>query len=271
MSQGRKIDSASGPGNRAIAYLRVSTVGQAEKGMGLAVQRDRVREYATAKGFQLLEVVEEAASGGVRGDEEFSWEHRPVLLSLVERAGDGDFDALIVAKLDRLSRDYATLTILERRLQKLSVDVLSAAEENGDGPIAEFVRAQLALVAQLERAMILDRISAGKAAGRREGRRVAGTVPFAYRRGREPGRLEVDAGEADVVRSMFAKARRGVGPGTIATELNAEGVPGPKGRAWQRQTVTNLLRNPLYAGELHGVKNAQPAIVSRRAWNAAQR
>ena len=38
-----------------------------------------------------------------------------------------------------------------------------------------------------------------------------------------------------------------------------------------RQTVGNIIRNPVYAGELHGVKKAQPAIVSRRAWNEAQR
>jgi DNA invertase Pin-like site-specific DNA recombinase len=239
--------------------------------MGLAVQRHSVIEYAAAKGFELAEIVEEAASGGVRGDEEFSWEHRPVLLSLVERAGRGEFEVLIVAKLDRLSRDYATLTILERRLQKYGVEVLSAAEENGDGPIAEFVRAQLALVAQLERAMILDRISSGKAAGRREGRRVAGTVPFGYRPSREPGQLKIEPAEAEIVRAMFLRARQGVGPGTIASQLNAEGVPGPRGRLWHRQTVTNVLRNTLYAGELHGVRNAQPEIVSRRAWNAAQR
>ena len=70
---------------------------------------------------------------------------------------------LLVAKLDRLSRDYATLTVLERKLQRHGVEVVSAAEENGDGPIAEFIRGQLALVAQLERAMIVERVSAGKA------------------------------------------------------------------------------------------------------------
>lgn len=62
---------------------------------------------------------------------------RPVLLELVDRAGAGEYDLLVVAKLDRLSRDYPTLAVLERRLQKRGVDVVSAAEENGDGPVAE--------------------------------------------------------------------------------------------------------------------------------------
>ena len=62
---------------RAIGYVRVSTAGQAERGMSLPAQQDRVREYAEAKGWQLIEIVSEAASGGVRDGEEFSWEHRP--------------------------------------------------------------------------------------------------------------------------------------------------------------------------------------------------
>ena len=94
-----------------------------------------------------------------------------MLLSLVERAERGEYDALIVARFDRLSRDYATLIVLERRLQRNGVRLLSAAEENGDGPIAEFMRGQLALVAQLERAMILDRVGAGKARKKALGRR----------------------------------------------------------------------------------------------------
>ncbi len=64
---------------RAIAYLRVSTAVQEAEGMGLAIQRERVTEHARREGFELLEVVQETASGGVRDSEVFSWEHRPRL------------------------------------------------------------------------------------------------------------------------------------------------------------------------------------------------
>jgi len=120
-------------------------------------KREHVAEYAKAKGLELIDVVQEAASGGVSNGEEHSWEHRPVLLRLMERAQAGEYEALIVAKLDRLSRDYATLIVLERRFQRYEVEILSVAEENGDGNVAEFIREQLALVAQLERALILER------------------------------------------------------------------------------------------------------------------
>jgi transposase len=51
------------------------------------------------------ELVQEAASGGVKEGELFSWERRPVLLKLIDLAERHEFDVLLVARLDRLSRD----------------------------------------------------------------------------------------------------------------------------------------------------------------------
>jgi site-specific DNA recombinase len=258
---------SSDSARRAIGYLRVSTAGQAERGMGLAAQRDSVEEYARAKGLHLVDVVEEAASGGVRDGEEFSWEHRPALLGVVDRAATGEFAVLVVAKLDRLSRDYATLTVLERRLQRSGVEVVSAAEESGDGPVAEFIRGQLALVAQLERAMILERVSAGKAKRKAQGRHVHGRVPYGY--GSDGGVLSPVPETADIVRTMFERAKWGESPGQIARVLNRGDVPAPQGHRWSEQGVRVILQNVAYAGERYGVKRAHEPIVSRRLFNAA--
>jgi len=187
----------------------------------------------------------------------------------MERAERREYDVLIVARFDRLSRDYATLAVLERQLERHGVRVVSTAEENGDGPVADYMRGNLALVAQLERALIRQRFDLAKSKGRREGRYVEGVVPYGYRRG-EGGRLEVDEPRAALVRRIFAAAKAGTGPGAIARQLNEEGVAAPRAKAWNRQTITLMLRNPVYRGELHGVKRAQPAIVSARLWNAAQ-
>lgn len=250
---------------RAVGYLRVSTARQAEEGMGLAVQRDLVVEYARRRRLELAEVVEEAASGGVREGEEFSWEHRPVLLRLIDRAKEGEFSTLIVAKLDRLSRDYPTLIVCERRFQRLGVEVISASEENGDGPLAEFVRGQLALVAQLERAMILERARAGKAKKKALGRHVHGRVPYGYRS--RKGILEPAEELASIVRSIFTWANAGDSPGRIARRLNELNVPAPRADQWGRSTIRAMLANTVYCGERYGVKRAHQEIVSRRAWN----
>jgi site-specific DNA recombinase len=273
VNSGQEITSrgtASSRPPRTIAYVRVSTVGQAEHGLGLEAQREQVTRYAAAHGLDLLEVVAEAASGGIRDGETLSYEHRPELLSLRERARAGEFDILLVAKLDRLSRDYPSLAVFERELQKAGVRVVSVAEHNGDGPMAEFMRTQVAAVAQLERAMILERVGAGKALGRKRGRHVHGSIPFGYRsKGR--GELEVVEEQAAIVRQIFRAAKEGDSPARIARDLNADGVPSPRGGGWSRQGVTRMIRNPIYAGERYGVKRAQPAIVSRQLWNAGNR
>lgn len=261
----RSEGAGSVPALRAIGYLRVSTRGQAERGMGLESQRERVRQYARQRAYRLIDVVQEAASGGVRGDEELSYERRPVLQDVLERARRGDVDAVIVARFDRLSRDYASLIVLKRKLQRLGVELHSALEENGDGPIAEFIQGQLALVAQLERAMILDRVREGKAQKKRKGRHVHGRIPFGYVSAGS-GALEVQEATAGVVRRIFDDARHGDSPGRIARALDSEEAAG---RRWNRTTVRNVVANPVYCGERYGVKRAQPAIVSRQIWNAA--
>ena len=242
-----RLLSENGPGRRAVAYLRVSTQLQADEGFGLDVQRDRVTTYAAEHGLELLDVVTEAASGGVRDGEEFSWEHRPVLLALMERAEAGGFEVLLLPRYDRLSRDHVSLVVLERRFQRHAVEIVSVAEEhNGDGPIGEFIRGQLALVAQLERAMIRDRLTAGKMKARQQGRHTEGGHPYGYHAPSRRGLLEPDPERADIVRRIFLEARDGRSTGRIAQALNRDGIPSPRGKLWTRPAVHGILTNPVY-------------------------
>jgi site-specific DNA recombinase len=180
----------------------------------------------------------------------------------------GDYDVLLVPRLDRLARDHATLVVLERRLERNGVRVVSVAEENGDGPVAEFIRGQLALVAQFERALIRDRVSAGKLQKKKLGRHVHGRVPYGYVS--TGGILEPVEDLVPIVRRIYRDACDGWTPGRIARALNRDGVPSAQGGEWKPQVVRSILTNPAYVGERYGVRNGHEAIISRRAWNAAQ-
>jgi site-specific DNA recombinase len=171
-----------------------------------------------------------------------------------------------------LSRDQVEQLSLKRLLARFGVRVVSAAgETNGNrDALGELLERLIGAVHDFDRKRIIERMRAGKSQGRNVGRHVDGKPPFGYRAGIEPGALEIDEAQAGIVRWMFDVARRGSGPRPIARQLNAEGSSGPTGRLWNRQTVTNILRNPVYCGELHGVKGAQPPVVSRRVWNQAQ-
>lgn len=254
---------------RAIAYLRVSTSLQADQWLGLDVQRDKVTSYASEQALGLLDVVTELASSGVPNGETFSWEHRPALLELLGRAERGEYDTLVVARLDRLSRDHVTLVAIERQLQGHGVEVVSVAEEHdGDGPLAEFVRGQLALIGEYERALIRERLAAGKARARQQGKHAEGKPPFGYRSVR--GVLTPIPEQVEIVERIYQDARDGLSPGKIANRLNRREIPSPRGSTWRANTVRLILTNPAYTGERYGKKRAHPTIVSRRLFNQVQ-
>jgi site-specific DNA recombinase len=274
-------------GLRAIAYVRVSSSGQADHGLGLQAQRQAIRDYVAETGITLLEVVSETASGAPKPGELFSLEHRPVLSELVVRAERGTFDVLLVATLDRLSRDQIEQLYLKRLLGNLGVAVVSAAgETNGNGDaLSDLVDRLIGAVHDFDRKRIIERLKSGKKEARKGGRHTDGRPPFGYRKaaGGNPGRFVVDEpvggtpiarreSPAGVVQVIFERAARdGLGPGPIARRLNAEKIPGPAGTPWNGRNVSNILKNPAYCGRLHGVRKAQPAIVSPQVWNAAQR
>ena len=83
---------------------------------------------------------------------------------------------------------------------------------------------------------------------------------------------EGDPSPTAVVHWIFAQVKAVITPGGVATELNRRKIAPPtsRGRGWNRQTVRNMIENSAYAGGRHGIKNAHPAIVSRRTLNAAQ-
>jgi DNA invertase Pin-like site-specific DNA recombinase len=255
---------------RAIGYIRVSTKGQAERGMSLAAQRDKVKQFAQAEKYELLEVVQESASGAVQEGQLFSHEHRPILTDLIEQAGRGEFDVLLVPNFDRLSRDYMSLLFLKRLLRTYGVETVSAAGETGNGDaVGELIEQVIAAIGEFERKRILERMRSGKAKRKEQGRHVHGRVPYGFRS--TAGKLRHDPATVETVRRIFTDARAGDSPGRIARALNRDGIPGPTGGEWNRQTVRNVITNPAYAGERYGVKKAHEPIVSRRVWNEAQK
>jgi site-specific DNA recombinase len=261
---------------RAIGYARVSTQGQADRGMGLRAQVARIRELARDERLELAEIVQEAASAAVREGELTSLEHRPELNTLLRRAERGDFATLIVASFDRLSRDQLDAQLIKRWFGKYGVACVSAAgEANGaEGPLAELIDRILGAIHDFDRKRILERVRAGKDERRRQGRHVGGPVPFGYRvaAASEGGKiLEAIEELRPIVLRIFRDAARGLSPGRIAQALNDEKVRGPTHGEWQRQTVRNVIENRAYRGELHGMANAHEAIVSPRLWNAANR
>ena len=213
---------------RFVAYYRVSTARQGQSGLGLEAQRKAVADY----GGTLLREYVEVESGG-RAD------NRPQLHAALAHAR-ATGATVIVAKLDRLSRNVAFIAAL----MDSGVDFLAA-----DMPMANRLTVHiLAAVAEHEREMISARTKAALAAAKARGTRLGNP---------NGARALQGLGNAAGVAALRAKADRHAGQvmpvvdairtegivslNGIARELNARGVLAARGGVWNASRVRNLL------------------------------
>src|SRR6266700_7700016 len=144
----------------AIAYIRVSTAKQGKSGLGLEAQQAALARFAEAECFQLLETCTETESG--KHDES----HRPVLANALEVARKQG-TPIIVAKLDRLSRDVHYISGLMKHRVPFIVAELGADTD-------PFMLHLYAALAEKERALISRRTKDALAAAKARGVRLGG-------------------------------------------------------------------------------------------------
>ena len=147
---------------RVALYSRVSTK---DKGQDVRNQTDQLREFCSKQGWQIVKEYTDRASGK-RGD-------RVQFQAMFEAASRREFDTVLFWSLDRLSREgvYETLQHLQR-LTAYGVGYKSYTEEYLDscGIFRDAVIGILATVAKQERIRLSERVTAGLARAKREGR-----------------------------------------------------------------------------------------------------
>ncbi len=217
---------------RYIAYFRVSTQRQGRSGLGLEAQRRAVWDYLGGNGWTVIEEFTEVESGK-RDD-------RPELAKALA-ACRLHGATLVIARIDRLSRDAAFLL----GLQKAEVPFVAA-----DMPEAnEMVVGIMAVVAQAERKMISHRTKAALAAARARGVKLGRPGNFTpegrllgSRRGNEARSAKAAARARDlapVIDEMHADGTTSLHG--MAAVLNDTGVPAPRGGRWQASQVRRVL------------------------------
>lgn len=240
----------------AIAYIRVSTEGQAEEDRyGKDAQRLAILDYAEKNGYGIVKWVVEVGSGA---------KERPLLEEIVygNDVENPPIDAVIVYKNDRVARDtklyFTYLYFLERK----GVKLLSTQEEFED-EFANVYRALLQFVAEQERKNITRRTMAGKEAKALKGGYIGGRVPFGY--AAIGGRLEIVPGNAEIVRIMFQLHDKGYSLNSISDYLNERGYTND-GASFTKDKIRGYIQNrKTYEGfiKLHGewIKGIHEPII----------
>lgn len=229
---------------RVVAYLRVSTDGQAKDGYGLDAQEKDIRVYCATHDMELMKVYREEGVSGAKED-------RPVFNSILYgEVENPPVEAVIVAKNDRVARDINIYYYFKMLLGKKNIELISVAEDFGEmGVMASFLEAFTLCVAQLERENIKNRTSAGRKVKIGRGGFAGGNVPYGYDNTNKE--LRVNEEEAKVVRRVFALRSEGKKMREIAEQMDAEGYVGKRGKGFTISTVQNILKNEfIYRGKL---------------------
>jgi site-specific DNA recombinase len=224
---------------RVIGYTRVSTERQADGGVSLDAQRAKLAAYALAMDLDLVCVIEDA---GVSAKSL----NRPGLSQALSMLDAGEADAILVAKLDRLTRSVRDLGDLVDRYFAARCSLLSVADSIDTRTAAgRLVLNVLASVSQWEREACGERTRDALAQVKREGVRLGGSA-LGWTRTTETDhngrrRVKEDAGEVRTVVRIHELRREGLSLREIAATLVDEGHRTKRGGEWHASTVRAVL------------------------------
>jgi len=217
---------------RAIAYYRVSTQRQGRSGLGIEAQLATVARFAQAEGIELIGERTEIETG--KGAD--ALERRPELAAALSDARKAKCPVL-VAKLDRLSRDVAFISgLMSQRVPFIVAELGADADP--------FMLHLYAALAEKERALISQRTRAALAAKKAQGVRLGNprNIAIAAARGRDAQRTAADQFAANLRPLIEAiQATGATSLEAVAQALNNRGVRTARGGRWHATTVRNLL------------------------------
>ena len=233
----------------AAIYARVSSEHQREEHT-IASQTAALIEFARSHDL-------EVPRGWVFEDEGYSGAtlERPGLERVRDLAAEGQIEAVLAYAPDRLSRKYAYQVLLIEELARHGVEMLFVKAPHSATAEDQLLVQFQGMIAEYERAQILERSRRGKRHRARAGEiSVLSGAPYGYRYIRKnedaPASYAVIDEQAQVVRQVYELYTvAGLSIGAITRRLNAEGIPTRKRSArWERSTVWAMLRNSAYRG-----------------------
>ena len=219
---------------RAIGYIRVSTDEQARDGISLDNQRAKIAAYCELNDLDLVEIIEDAGKSGKDLN-------REGVQSLLERIKGRHVDAVVVYKLDRLSRRVKdTLTLMDL-IEKKSVAFHSITERiDTKSAMGKFFLNIMASMNQWERDTISERTRDALHHKIDKGER-AGQIPYGWTLDADGKTLLENAREQEAITLIKRLHEKGYTLRAICAELTIEGHKSA-GKTWHPQTVSNILR-----------------------------
>jgi site-specific DNA recombinase len=235
---------------RAAIYARVSSDQQAQAGT-IASQVEALQEHLAKEDLKLEQeysFIDDGYTGATF--------LRPALERLRDAAAAGAIDRIYVHSPDRLARKYAYQVLLVDELERCGAEVVFLNRQLGQSPEDDLLLQVQGMIAEYERAKIMERCRRGKLHAARRGLvNVLSGAPYGYRyvscqEGAGLASYEIVLEQARAVRQMFEWAGQDCcSIAEVCRRLQKQGIPTKTGKAcWDRTTVWGILKNPAYKG-----------------------
>lgn len=241
----------------AAGYGRVSTQGQVQHGTSADEQRRKIEQACKEGGCKLYKIYSDDGFSGK------SMKSRPAMQALIADAKAKKFGTIFFTSLDRLGRSLRELeNIWDLFETELGLDIICIDEPavNTKGKFGKVIRGILGAFAEWEKAVIKERTDSGRRKVWGEGKALIGAVPYGYKWDDEKKKIEVNKRQERVynrIVSMYLEENFSIRDS--ANKLSRDGVLTPsssreyktgKARRWNTVTITKILKNPAYKGEL---------------------
>lgn len=251
---------------KAVIYARYSSDSQREE--SIEGQIRECTDYAVKNGITIVSSYIDRALSARTAD-------RPEFQRLIADSEKRLFDAVLVWKLDRFSRDRYDSALYKHLLRKNGVKVISAKENISEGPEGIILEAMLEGYAEYYSAELSQKIRRGQQENALKCKSNGGVVPFGYRIDPKEHNFVIDPEEAPIVKEIFTRYAAGETIANIVESLNTRGVKSHDGKVFRISVMGFMLKNRKYIGEYKYadvvVPGGMPAIISEELFERVQR
>jgi DNA invertase Pin-like site-specific DNA recombinase len=220
---------------RAVSYIRVSTEDQSINGVSLGAQNQKILQYAELYNHRIIESVEDAGLSAKNLN-------RPGIQKILSMVRKKEIEAVIIAKLDRLTRSVRDLAFIVELFNKNDVALISVNENLDSGTAAgRMILNMLGTIAQWERETIGERTSAALQYKKMNGKVFGKDTLYGYKKDR--GLLVPYENEQRAIREILHCRSKGWGFSKIANALNRKRYSTRSRNRWFPQQVKRVIEN----------------------------
>jgi len=229
---------------RALGYTCLNTLSQQPKNLTLEDQEKTIQQFTAAKGWELVGIYPEMT-------ESTNTMSQPKLEQIINDSGKDLFDVLVIARLDRLTRNIRQLNTLINRMCLQNGKHLISIEEGFDtrNDCGQLGLRLIDIITKWDTKRISDRTREIIAKKRAKGERV-GHAPFGYTY--KDKKLVAVPSELDTVRLIREQREKGLSYHKIARYLNERKIMSKRGGIWYAETVKTVFQNSLVTQNFMG-------------------